>query len=60
VAPYVTGTGPTRGATADWGVLVLAILMDITKFEWEVILRYMGANADEIRDAQVRMGRAWR
>jgi hypothetical protein len=34
--------------------------MDITKFEWEVILRYMGANADEIRDAQVRMGRAWR
>lgn len=34
--------------------------MDITKFEWEVILRYVGANPDEIRDVQVRMGRVWR
>jgi hypothetical protein len=34
--------------------------MDITKFEWETILRFMGANDEEIRDVQVRMGRVWR
>jgi hypothetical protein len=34
--------------------------MDITKFEWEVILRFMGADAEEIREVQLRMGREWR
>ena len=34
--------------------------MDITKFEWEVILAYLGANAEEIADVQKRMGRVWR
>lgn len=34
--------------------------MDITKFEWEVILRFMVADAEEINDVQVRMGRVWR
>jgi len=33
---------------------------DITKFEWEVILRFMGASPEEIKDVQVRMGRVWR
>jgi hypothetical protein len=33
---------------------------DITKFEWETILRYMGASAEEIADVQKRMGRVWR
>ena len=30
---------------------------DMTKFEWEVILRFMGATPDEIKDVQLRMGR---
>ena len=34
--------------------------VDITKFEWEVILRFMGADVEEIRDVQLRMGRVWR
>jgi hypothetical protein len=33
--------------------------MDITKFECEVILRYLGANSEEIADVQKRMGRVW-
>jgi hypothetical protein len=32
---------------------------DITKFEWKVILEYMGARADEVWDVQRRMGRPW-
>ena len=28
---------------------------DITKFEWEVILRFMGASPEEIADVQKRM-----
>jgi hypothetical protein len=34
--------------------------VDITKFEWEVILRFLGAHPDEIQDVQRRMGRVWR
>jgi hypothetical protein len=34
--------------------------MDMTKFQWEVILRFMGASPEEIRDVQLRMGRIWR
>jgi hypothetical protein len=33
---------------------------DMTKFEWEVILRFMGASPEEIKDVQLRMGRVWR
>ena len=33
---------------------------DITKFEWEVILRFMGASPEDIKDVQLRMGRVWR
>jgi hypothetical protein len=33
---------------------------DITKFEWKVILEYIGASAEEIWDVQQRMGRPWR
>ena len=33
---------------------------DITRFEWEVILRFLGASPDEIMDVQRRMGRVWR
>ena len=33
---------------------------DMTKFEWEVILRFLGAHPDEIKDVQLRMGRVWR
>lgn len=32
---------------------------DIGKFEWQGILAYMGANDEEIRDVQKRMGRVW-
>jgi len=34
--------------------------MDMTRFEWEVILRFMGASPAEIEDVQRRMGRVWR
>jgi len=34
--------------------------VDMTKFEWEVILRFLGARPDEIEDVQRRMGRVWR
>lgn len=34
--------------------------MDITRFEWETILRFLGADAEEIKDVQMRMGRVWR
>lgn len=34
--------------------------MDITKFEWQVILAFMGASEEEIADVQKRMGRVWR
>ncbi len=33
---------------------------DITRFQWQVILRYMGATDEEITDVQRRMGRVWR
>jgi hypothetical protein len=33
---------------------------DMTKFEWETILRYLGAHPDEIKDVQRRMWRVWR
>ena len=33
---------------------------DIGKFEWQTILAIMGASEEEIKDAQVRMGRVWR
>jgi hypothetical protein len=33
---------------------------DIAKFEWQTILAYMGASAEEIADVQKRMGRVWR
>ncbi|HET8532087.1 MAG TPA: hypothetical protein VFO08_13135 [Methylomirabilota bacterium] len=33
---------------------------DMTKFECEVILRFMGASPDETKDVQLRMGRVWR
>lgn len=32
---------------------------DITKFEWEIILRYLGASPEEIKDVQTRIGRVW-
>jgi hypothetical protein len=32
----------------------------LTRFEWEVILRYLGASAEEIADVQAPMGRVWR
>jgi hypothetical protein len=32
---------------------------DIAKVEWQVILEYMGASPEEIKDVQVRMGK-WR
>lgn len=31
--------------------------MDITKFEWQTILAYMGASEEEIKDVQTWMGR---
>lgn len=34
--------------------------MDITKFQWQTILAYMGASEEEIKDVQMRMGRVWR
>lgn len=34
--------------------------MDISKFEWEVILRDLGASPEEIKEVQMRMGRVWR
>lgn len=34
--------------------------LDITRFEWETILRFMGASPEEIKDVQLRMGRVWR
>lgn len=34
--------------------------MDITRFEWEAILRYMGGSKEEIAGVQKRMGRVWR
>ena len=33
---------------------------DMTKFEWEVILRFLGAHPDETQAVQRRMGRVWR
>lgn len=33
---------------------------DIGTFEWQTILAYMGANDEEIKDVQMRMGRPWR
>jgi hypothetical protein len=34
--------------------------LDIGKFEWQIILAYMGASDEEIRDVQKRMGRVRR
>jgi hypothetical protein len=33
---------------------------EITTFEWQTILAYMGATETEIPDVQQRMGRVWR
>ena len=33
---------------------------DIGTFEWQTIVAFMGANEEEIRDVQMRMGRPWR
>lgn len=33
---------------------------DITKFQWQVILAYMGASRKEIADVQKRIGRVGR
>jgi hypothetical protein len=33
---------------------------DITKAEWKVILKSVGASPEEIMDVQMRMGRVWR
>ena len=33
---------------------------DIGAFEWQTILVYMGANDEEVRNVQKRMGRARR
>jgi hypothetical protein len=33
---------------------------DIGQFEWQIILAYMGASDEEIKDVQKRMGRVWR
>jgi hypothetical protein len=30
------------------------------RLEWETILRFMGASADEITDARLRIGPMWR
>ena len=30
---------------------------DIGTFEWQIILAYMGASPEEIKDVQLRMGR---
>jgi hypothetical protein len=32
-------------------------LVDITKFEWQTILAYMGASDEDIKDVCLRMGR---
>jgi hypothetical protein len=32
---------------------------DVTKFEWEIILAFMAASEEEIKDVLVRMGRVW-
>ena len=34
--------------------------MEIAKFEWEVILRYLGVSPEEVKDVQMRLGRPWR
>lgn len=34
--------------------------MDTTKFQWQTILTFMDASEEEIKDVQLRMGRAWR
>jgi len=34
--------------------------LGITKFEWQTIVAYMGASAEEIADVQNRIGRVWR
>jgi uncharacterized protein (DUF2267 family) len=34
--------------------------MDITKFQWQTILAFMGPSEEEIADVQLRMGRVWR
>ena len=34
--------------------------MDITKYQWQTILAFMGASEEEIKDVQKRMGREWR
>jgi hypothetical protein len=31
---------------------------DITKLEWKAIPGYLGASPEEVRDVQMRMGRA--
>lgn len=33
---------------------------DIGEFGWQTILAYMGANDEEVADAQKRIGRVWR
>jgi hypothetical protein len=33
---------------------------EIGTFEWQIILAFMGASPEEIRDVQMRMGGLWR
>jgi hypothetical protein len=33
---------------------------DITRFEWQTILAYLGASEEAIADVQARIGRPWR
>jgi hypothetical protein len=34
--------------------------IDMTRFEWQTILRFMGASEEETADVSLRMGRVWR
>jgi hypothetical protein len=34
--------------------------MDITKFQWQTILAFMGASEEEIKGVQMGIGRVWR
>jgi hypothetical protein len=51
---------PSRASVSD-KVPDLLDPQDFTKFEWEVvILLYLGATPEEIKDVQTRMGRMGR
>lgn len=34
--------------------------MTVDAFEGETVLRFIGADAEEIKDVQLRIGRVWR